>query len=301
MPEIETQLREYFDVTVERVTAEDILAGRRVFETIRPVSPRRTWHPAWAAVGAFVATVAVLGGTFGLGAVLTGPTGDVGSGGITGVVRDATEAASAWWPLIAPVALVIAIAGALIALNRSQGTHEGLKEEDAMATTIEAPPAETTGRADHNNRGLIITIVVLAIALLALGAWAIDQQTAESETAAPAAVEDLLADYYAALNNYDGEAILALTTENFVHDNGFTTYDQTGMAALVSGRLRVFEYRVERVGDPIVAGDGPYYVAEVNHLTDVSGAAEDGTSTFVVVDTPGGLKITSQIWRGSGI
>ena len=57
MSEIETQLRDYFDVTVERVTAEDILAGQRVFETVRPVSPRRTWHPAWAAVGAFLSLI----------------------------------------------------------------------------------------------------------------------------------------------------------------------------------------------------------------------------------------------------
>ena len=169
-----------------------------------------------------------------------------------------------------------------------------------MATTIDAPPAETTGRADHNNRGLIITIVVLAIALLALGAWAIYQQTAESETAAPAAVEELLADYYSAFNNYDGEAILALTTEGFVHDNGFRTYDQTGMAALVSGALQGVGFRVEKVGDPIVAGDGPYYVAEVNHLTDASEATEHGISTFVVVDTSDGLKIASHIWSGSG-
>jgi hypothetical protein len=297
MSDVETQLRDYFDATVERVTAEDILAGRRVFETIRPVTLRRTRHPAWVAVGAFVATAVVLGGTIGLGAVLTGPTGDVGSGGIASVVREATEAASWGWLLIAAIALGIAVAGALIALRRRQGTHE--EEEDTMATTIEAPPAETTGTADHNNRGLIVTIVVLAIALLALGAWAIYQQTAESETAAPAAVEELLNDYGAAWNNYDGEAFLALTTADYVHDNGRVTYDQARTANLISIDLKAMNWQLEQVGDRIVSGDGPYYTAEVNQLTSGSTQANDGISTIVVVDTDDGLKVSSHVWTGN--
>jgi len=298
MSELDTQLRDYFDATVERVTAEDILAGQRVFETIRPVTPRRSWHPAWVAVGAFVATVAVLGGTFGLGAVLTGPTGDIGSGGVTGAVREATEAASGGWLLIAAIAAVVAIGGALIALKRRQGTHEE-EEEDTMATTIEAPPAKKTGTADHNNRGLIITVVVLAVALLALGAWAIYQQTAESETAGPAAVNELLDDYGAAWDNYDGEAFLALTTADYVHDNGSTTYDQAGTATLISGTLGGMSFQAEQVGDRIVSGDGPYYTAAVDRLINGSTQTGDGISTIVVVDTPDGLKVASHTWTGS--
>ena len=299
MSEIETQLRDYFDATVERVTAEDVLARQRVFETIRPVTPRRTWHPAWVAVGAFVATAVVLGGTIGLGAVLTGPTGDVGSGGIAAVVREATEAASWWWLLIAAIALVIAVAGALIALRRRQGTHE--EEEDTMATTIEAPPAETTGRADHNNRGLIVTIVVLAVALLALGAWAIYQQTAESETAAPAAVGELLDDYRAAWNNFDGAASLALTTEDYVFVDGDLAYDQARTVRLITGTFEAIICQSELVGDRIVSGDGPYYTAEVNRLTTGSGSTQtgDGISTIVVVNTDDGLKVRSHLWSGS--
>jgi hypothetical protein len=297
MSEIETQLREYFDATVERVTAEDVLAGQRVFETIRPVAPRRTWHPAWVAVGAFVGTAVLLGGTIGLGAVLTGPTGDIGSGGLAAVVREATEAASLWWLLIAAIALVIAVAGALIALRRRQGTHK--EEEDTMATTIEAPPAETTGTADHNNRGLIVTIVVLAVALLALGAWAIYQQTAESETAVPAAVEELLNDYGVAWSNHDGEAFLALTTADYVHDNGGATYDQAGTANMITGTLEGLRWQAELVGDRIATGDGPYYIAEVNRLVTVDSQTGLGISTIVVINTDDGLKVRSHVWTGS--
>lgn len=298
MSEIETQLRDYFDATVERVTAEDILAGQRVYETIRPVTARRSWHPAWVAVGAFVATAVVMGGTFGLGAILTGPTGDIGSGGITGVVGDAAEAASGGWLLIAAVAAVVAISGALIALNRRRGTH--LEEEDTMATTIEAPPAEATGTAAHNNRGLIITVVVLAVALLAVGAWAIYQQTAESETAGPAAVHELLDDYTAAWDNYDAEAFFALTTESYVHNNGRTTNGQAATATMIAGMLQATEFKGEQVGDRIVSGDGPpYYVAVVNRLTTGSTPSGDGVSTFVVVDTADGLKVASHVWSGS--
>ena len=296
MSDIETQLRDYLDATVERVTAEDVLAGRRVYETVRPGKPTRTWRPAWVAVGTFAATVAVLGGTLVMGAVLTGPTGDLGSAGMSDVVHEATAMASDWWPLIAATALVIAVAGALIALRRRNGTHE---EEDTMATTIDAPPAETTGTADHNNRGLIITIVVLAVALLALGAWAIYQQTAESETAAPAAVEELLVDYHEAWSDYDAEAILALTTEDFVFVNGPTTNDQAETAAIVSGGyLESIGFQAEHVGDPIVTGDGPYYAAVVIHQTITSGLNQDGISTFVVVDTADGLKVKSYVYTG---
>ena len=168
-----------------------------------------------------------------------------------------------------------------------------------MATTIDAPPAETTGTADHNNRGLIVTIVVLAVALLALGAWAIYQQTAESETAAPAAVQELLDDYSAAWNDYDAEAILALTTEDFVFVNGPTTNDQAETAAIVSGGyLESIGFQAEHVGDPIVTGDGPYYAAVVIHQTITSGLNQDGISTFVVVDTADGLKVKSYVYTG---
>lgn len=300
MSEIDTQLRDYFDASVERVTPEDILARQRVTEMIRPDKPQKTMHPARAAVGAFVATVVVLGGAIALGAVVKGPTDDdVGSSGLTGLVRDATNAAGGWWLPVAAIGVAVGGGVAVIVRNRPRRGEQDQEEEDSMATTIEAPPAAETGTAQHSNRGLVVTIVVLAVALLALGAWVLYSQTTEAETAAPAEVQDLFDDYTAAWNTYDGDAFTALTTEYYVHINGGNRSSRAVMAAGIGGgTLEDLSFHVEQVGDAVVTGDGPYYVAIAYRTTSSGTEPDPGIASFIVVETDDGLKVAEHTWVG---
>ena len=96
MRDVETQLREYFDAAVERVTVEDVFARKRVAE--QPRSRRVRWdhRPAWAAAAGFVATLFVLGGSLILGAAVRRPGLDAGGTPIAEAVSEATPTASGW-------------------------------------------------------------------------------------------------------------------------------------------------------------------------------------------------------------
>ncbi len=293
MSEIETQLRGYFDAAVDRVTPGDILAGQRVFE--RFPQRRRAWSPAWAAIGSFLGTVVVLGGAVAFGAVLNQPNAAVSSGGVTEVIGEATKSTSGWWVLIPGIGLAIGVVGTLVVKNQ----HHRIAKEDAMTATIERPTEERSDIAERkNNRRLIFTVVALAVALVALGAWVLYDQAAEPATAAPAAVQELLDDYTAAWNDFDGDTFLALVTEDYSFSDSERTSGATVMASEIRGINRVFGLEVERVGDLAAIGDGPYYVSTVVRITgsSASGNAFEniGASSWLVVDTAAGLKVAAQ-------
>lgn len=68
-----------------------------------------------------------------------------------------------------------------------------------MATTIETSSAEQLGTMRRSNRRLGVTVVVLAIALVALGAWVMYDLASQPETAATADINTLYDDYLAGL------------------------------------------------------------------------------------------------------
>jgi len=291
MSEVETQLREYFDAAVERVTAEDILAGHRVTEKVQFSRPR--WHPrpAWAAIAAFAATVVVLGGSIGLGTWLRNPDEDAASGGFRGAVDTITGGSVPWWPIAVIVVAMAALVFVLTFMRR------GIRKEKAMATTIDTPTSDKQLEdAQRNNHWLIGAVVVLAIALLALGAWVVYDQAQTADTAGSDAVIEMLDDYRAAWNEYDGDAFMALTAEDYVLvSSGGEEVARTMQASTIRGFAKGINFQVEQIGDPVVVGDGPYYVAVANRLDSdaYEGDLVDHVviSTFVVVETADGLKV----------
>lgn len=165
-------------------------------------------------------------------------------------------------------------------------------------------------QANRRSRFLTIAVVVLATALVGLGAWVVFDQTGRSETAVPAEIAQLLDDYETAFNTYDGDAFRALVTDDFVvHDDIYYTVgsellmvsgsERLDEAAghLESGASELYEWQIELVGEPIVAGDGPWYVSQVEHA---SGEGHEfvGMSTYVVVDQDGTLKVADKNWVG---
>ncbi|RLE13578.1 MAG: hypothetical protein DRJ28_07115, partial [Actinobacteria bacterium] len=62
MRDLTDQLADYFDATVERITAEDVLAGRQVrppAQHLHQPIRKRMLRPAWALSVAFVTTIVV--------------------------------------------------------------------------------------------------------------------------------------------------------------------------------------------------------------------------------------------------
>ena len=158
--------------------------------------------------------------------------------------------------------------------------------------------------AVNRNRFLTIAAMVLALALVGLSAWVVYDMTTAPETAVTAEIEELLDDYIAAWNSYDGEAFLELLTDDYVLDmvgaSAAATQPASDASELVNS-LDAFEWSVAVIGERIMAGDGPWYVSEVEHFAgpDYGPAGADGVSTLTIVDDGGTLKVARHAYVGN--
>ena len=121
----------------------------------------------------------------------------------------------------------------------------------------------------------------------------------DSSSTVPDDVETLLDAYTQAWTDHDGEAFLAVVTDDYrqISDNG--ELDATEQAAGIQAGAS-FNFTAEAQGDQIGAGDGPYYVAQGNLLKG-GGFPDDGVvgiSTFTVVDDGGTLKVSEHVFVG---
>ncbi len=162
------------------------------------------------------------------------------------------------------------------------------------------PQLETLKR---RNRFLIITVVMLVVGVLALGAWVIYDVTAGSDTPTNAEIEQLLDDYNAALGpeageGFDVDAYRAVVTDDFVLNIFY--YRQFGeQLALDSESLAFNEislasrWHLVEASDPLVIGEGPWVASRIDHWNDP--ATEEPTiSTYVIVDEDGTLKVVAK-------
>lgn len=172
-------------------------------------------------------------------------------------------------------------------------------------TTLTETPDQTSnaelGALRGKVRRLTSAVIVLAVAFLALGAWVVYDYFANSESSVTGEVQTLLDDYTAAWNDHDGEAFLALVTDDytFTSEEMFTGQPLTTTAAgqaMLIGAMGDFD--IEVIGQPIMTGDGPWLVAQANRVTTES-TEQDGISNFVVVDEGGTLLVASHIWSGN--
>ncbi len=177
-----------------------------------------------------------------------------------------------------------------------------------MTTLIDREEQTFTDRPVHDpkvdtlrtrNRFLIIALAIVTAAFVALGTWTLVDRSGSSDVAPTAEIQQLLDDYEAAWNDYDGAAFLALVTDGYGFEISGTT---TGAAtqALYIDNMGSTSWHVTQVGDAISAGDGPYYVALVDNLTAVDYPVDgvDGVSIVTVVDDGGTLKVDHHVFIG---
>lgn len=270
-----------------RGAADVLFEARR--DASRREAPRYRRRPGWAVAAAFAMTIVMVGGALGLGLALREPGSDVGAAWIVDVIGDSATVVSTGW-LIIP-AIVGSVAIALIVRNK---THA--RKELAMATITEPTPTKELETTKRNNHWLIIAVVVLAAALLGLGAWVIYDLSTESDIAATSGIDAVYDDYLAAYANGDPDAFVAATTAAYMFRSFGETRTQSEQAATISG-LSTLE--IQRVGDLVVMGDGPvYYVAVAERVT-VADAEYVGVSAYRMIETEDGLKISEHDWVGN--
>lgn len=107
------------------------------------------------------------------------------------------------------------------------------------APSTEQGETDQRYQAPSRSRFLTVTVVVLAVVVAGLGAWTVLSLSSTAETALTPEVQQVVDDYLAAWNSYDGEAFRELVTEDYVLDMvGATesaTMDADEAAELVNG------------------------------------------------------------------
>ena len=184
-----------------------------------------------------------------------------------------------------------------------------------MTSTITPPPAEVVRPADgspRRSRGLLVAVAVLAAIVVGLGVALVAQSNDDgADTTVPSDVQVVLDEYLIAFETSDFEALQAVVTEDFrrpwfqgdpfgsTHYQG--RYDLEDFRDLVDEEAPVFE--VERLSDPIVRGDGPWYVSFAeNWEYPAQQVRYEAIYTYaVVVDTDGVLRIDDAYWAGHSV
>lgn len=169
---------------------------------------------------------------------------------------------------------------------------------------VPPPPPPPTG----HSIGLWIALCVLALAVIALAAWVIVERGSDADSAVPEDIEALIDDYLEAWEQRDEEAMTSLVTLDFVVNEYYyeRSIDRVFRTEVISddleGVLNVGfspsrEWTTEQVGDPIIVGDGPWFVAiGENWILDTWRA--DGMAHYVIVQENGELKIANHYWAG---
>lgn len=303
MSDLSTQLRTYFDENVERVTPEDVLAGRHLGD-LAPEKNLRWFASPRLAVGlGFAVTVFIVGGSLGLGLALRQPSGAPGSGfGLFGT--GAGPAESTGWSIVGIAAVLVAVGlvFAVFALASAKGSRIRKREGRTMSTAIDTPTVDNShDETRRANRWLIAAVVVLAVAVVVLGAWVINDLTATSESEPPAEVRALVEGFQDAWNSYDGEAIGAYVSEpQFLHVYGTLEYDLSRTRNLVNGGV-AYGTKVGVLGDYVFVESGSRSYVVVPGSIKTANAPEGGTGVviYTVAVRDGEWKIINHEYIGS--
>ncbi len=179
-----------------------------------------------------------------------------------------------------------------------------------MATTMEGPaPAqrevhETEERADKHNRNLKVALAVLAIIVLGVGI-ALVAATAGDGSDVPSEIQAVLDDFERATEEEDIEALTAIVTDDYFFNQVYyrageeePEYTRAGDIGSAQSRfVTTQELLIQRVGDPVVEGEGPWIVTVEENYSDKFTLFE-GTATYTVVDEGGVTKIETYEWTG---
>jgi hypothetical protein len=156
-------------------------------------------------------------------------------------------------------------------------------------------------------------IVVLALLLAGLVVWTIYDQTTGSdpdatELALDPEIEELVADYFAAIEAQDAAAFDALTTDQYATYDAVLAFggptSEVSKAEWLAGmeaREQIWNLEVERLGEPFMMGypdDGRWHVAQAwqqTNVLEIGTRTNEFTSIVTIVDDDGTLRVSRSI------
>ena len=159
---------------------------------------------------------------------------------------------------------------------------------------------EQNGADGARLRRLRIAAAVLAVLVIALGAALVGVLVSDDDGVtgtAPDEVIQVLDDFATAFDEQDPELMESIITEDFSGTVDFFVPDATDPSfsvgvtpSLLLREVRQSGFSVERSGDVLVAGDGPWAIATLETWSDPLNL-EHGTRIYVVVDDDGVPKL----------
>lgn len=181
-----------------------------------------------------------------------------------------------------------------------------------MATTIERPAPvgehpelhDTDGRAKKQNRILKGAVAVLAIIAIGLGI-ALVGAAGGDDSDVPDEVQAALDEFERVTEEEDAEGLRVLATDDYFFSNDFYRAGEVAPEYSTAGSLdtatsafaRTQEFLIEHVGDPIVTGDGPWFVmVEENFANEFT--VYEGIGRYTVVNDNGVIRVASHEWTG---
>lgn len=314
MPDLSTQLRDYFDAVIERTTADDVLARSAFDREPELEAPRRSMRrrpalQAALAVGfGFSLTMLVTGGLLAV-ALVAGEIADGGADVGSGVGVPAGGGGSATWIVAAALLITGAGAAAAVAVRRRTGHMPITEESDMKTIETDSGTGELDSRVrtlERRNRWLVAGVVVLLVATAALGGILLfagdDSEFAFAPGVDAATVDEINTLLDANLEGWsegDGEAVMATMAED-----GFHISRGTVGFAFSGDRLQSFSSQFafnswERLRSPIIEGDGNgYYVADLTRIFLDSADPSEAAPLLIitrVVPEGGELRIAEQV------
>jgi hypothetical protein len=182
----------------------------------------------------------------------------------------------------------------------------------ATTGTPSADPTAADRSADGGARGggrrWIVVVLGAGVALFA-GVLAYVVVADDDDPTVPDDVQEVLDEFRGAMESNDVATIQGLVTDDFRRPD-YLGDPRSNTPSRGVRTVEFFEssrgFEIDPVGDPIVTGDGPWYVAQVEDWTvvvpndhgDDLVVAYDAITTFVVIETDDGLRIDDAYWAG---
>ena len=168
-----------------------------------------------------------------------------------------------------------------------------------MTATVERPEKVADTSRAGGPVGLRITVMILLVLTLGMGAWIIFDYIQDSALTPSAEMSELIDDYTAAWNEYDSEAFLASTREGFTFtSNTSGTFDRDEQADAI-GDLGVYSWQVSILDDPVAVGDGPWYhVSFPVEITSTLSDVTHGVTMLTILEVDDRLLVTAHVFNG---
>ena len=303
MSGVEHQLREYFDASVERISVDDVIAHAEVQEDLlQPLRSRRTLKPAWAAVGAFAATIVGLGGFSAALKLSERVAGEFGAGGSEIVATDGGTL-GIW--LIAAFVAALAAAGVTWLIRRPAEQPPTDQEDQGKVMVMETiedtdPEVDTTKGVKKSSRWPIVLTVVLAIAVIGLVAWMTLAMRPNSPNAAPPEIVQLMEDYNAAWNAHDADALAGLVTSSYRIHSDVLDYDIEGLRTYLMPQFEEWGWQATNNGPIYAVTDGgvAWYVSFEGAVINRNGIDRVQNGLVKVVEQNGEYRVAEHTFMG---